>query len=185
MGESNIYFMTNVTEKEGVVNNSNQPSQTEKVSKLINDKVVSLREQMVRIEKEISSLLSIKFNDEFFEFKIGEVTFKYDEFFNEITFEEIQKWLKVKDYYLNQTEEEIESRLEDIKDDKWSDEYHDYYYNMVDESDIDPWEYIDKWDFISQYFDEDTFPDYKEDFVSQFSDYDLLRDEVEGQLQHM
>ena len=58
-----IEFMNDNNNNEGMVNNSNQPSQTEKLNGMINKKITDLTEQLGKIGSEINELKQISIKE--------------------------------------------------------------------------------------------------------------------------
>ena len=75
--------MENNTTNEGMVNNSNQPSQTEKLNGMINKKITDLTEKLGKIGSEINELKQINVTDEITKIVVGSTEFNIEDFMSE------------------------------------------------------------------------------------------------------
>ena len=88
--------MNNNTTNEGVVNNSSQPSQTEKLTEMINTKVNSLTEKLGKIGNEINELKKIKVTDDITKISSSVQDFKIEDFIKEPDPLKLHRWMEVK-----------------------------------------------------------------------------------------
>lgn len=172
--------MTNVTEKEGVVNNSNQPSQDNNLQRLINQKINELSQKSDRLSKEINGLKSIQVKGENNKIVVGSTELLIEDFMTEPSVHEYQKWLKKKEDFENWTEDKIEEVISEEKDDMWYNEWTDEVYNHFDSCDIDVWDYMSERDFISDYLDRDSYDIewVKDNYFENLDDNQILKDRL-------
>lgn len=172
--------MTNVTEKEGVVNNSNQPSQDNNLQRLINQKINELSQKSDRLSKEINGLKSIQVKEENNKIVVGSTELLIEDFMTEPSVHEYQKWLKKKEDFENWTEDKIEEVISEEKDDMWYNEWTDEVYNHFDSCDIDVWDYMSERDFIHDYLDRDSYDIewVKDNYFENLDDNQILKDRL-------
>ena len=99
--------MENNTTNEGMVNNSNQTSQTEKLNGMINKKITDLTEQLGKIGNEISELKQIEVTDEITKIVVGSTEFNIEDFMSEPDIQKYRNWLEVKKEFEEKSEDDI------------------------------------------------------------------------------
>ena len=108
--------MNDNNNNEGMVNNSNQPSQTEKLNGMINKKITDLTEQLGKIGSEINELKQINVTDEVTKIVVGSTKFNIEDFMSEPDIHKYRNWLDVK--------KELEEKSEDDVDELIREEQH-------------------------------------------------------------
>lgn len=178
--------MNNNTTKEGVVNNSNQPSQKNKLQELINNKISQLTEELGKIGNEINELKTIEVSDENQKMIVGSTEFNIEDFMSEVDVEKYRKWLSLKEKWEKKDVDEVRNMIDEEKDDRWYNEWEDEVYNHFDSCDIDVWDYMSERDFISGYMDRDSYDIewVKENFLENHTDKRVLTDIMEYELKH-
>lgn len=186
MGELKQFIMNNNTTNEGVVNNSNQPSQNNKLQELINNKISQLTEQLGKIGNEIKELKSIEVSDEVQKMVVGSTEFKIEDFMSEPDVQSYRNWLKLKKELEEKSEEEIDELIDDEKDEHWSDNFQDHIqnnYSWLDMEDLD--RFYDWYDFVRDYIedpDDYTLERMKDDYKSYLDDSEILEDYIKEQI---
>ena len=120
MGELELNYMDNLTTTEGVVNNSNQPSQTDKLSQMINKRITDLTEQLGKISNEITELKSIQVTDEIRKIVVGSTEFNIEDFMSVPDITKYRNWLEVKKELEGKNDEEISDVVNEELREKWN-----------------------------------------------------------------
>ena len=107
------------TTNEGMVNNSNQPSQTEKLNGMINKKITDLTEKLGKIGNEINELKKIEVTDEITKIVVGSTEFNIEDFMSEPDIHKYRNWLEVKKELEGKSEEDIDDLTGQSKSELW------------------------------------------------------------------
>ena len=178
--------MTNNTTNEGVENNSNQPSQTEKLSEMINNRITSLTEKIGKISSEISELKTIEVTPEITRMVVGSTEFNIEDFMSEPDIHKYRNWLEVKKELEDKSEDDVSDLIGQTKSEKWDDEWLEYISYNYSTSDVvdDPFDYIDFDEFLSTHFysDHHLVEHCKEDFMGDQDDKDILENYISDRI---
>ena len=136
--------MENNTTNEGMVNNSNQPSQTEKLNGMINKKITDLTEKLGKIGNEINELKKIEVTDEITKIVVGSTEFNIEDFMSEPDIHKYRNWLEVKKELEGKSEEDIDDLTGQSKSELWENGWVEYITDNYSPSDVvyDPFENI-------------------------------------------
>lgn len=186
MGELELNYMDNLTTIEGVVNNSNQPSQTEKLSEMINKRITDLTEQLGKISNEITELKSIQVTDEIRKIVVGSTEFNIEDFMSVPDITKYRNWLEVKKELENKSEEDVDDLIGQSKSEKWDEEWVEYITYNYSPSDVvyDPWDYLDFDEFLNNhlYSDHHEVSEMKELFMEDQDDKLILEDYIKDNI---
>jgi len=178
--------MTNNTTNEGVENNSNQPSQTEKLSEMINNRITSLTEKIGKISSEISELKTIEVTPEITRMVVGSTEFNIEDFMSEPDIHKYRNWLEVKKELEDKSEEDINDLIGQTKSDKWEEEWVEYTSYNYSPSDVvdDPFDYIDFDDFLYNHLhsDHSEVSYIKDDFMGEQDDNEILENYISDRI---
>lgn len=172
--------MTDLKTNEGVVNNSNQPSQNNKLQELINNKISQLTEQLSKIGNEINELKTIEVSDEVQKMVVGSTEFKIEDFMSEPDIQKYRNWLEVKKELEGFEETDVDDLVDEQLDDKWNYDWEGYIEENCDYRDFDPWDYMEFNEFIERYLDSSDYSleGYKDDYKSNFSKTEILEEYI-------
>ena len=166
--------MENNTTNEGMVNNSNQPSQTEKLNGMINKKITDLTEKLGKIGSEINELKKIEVTDEITKIVVGSTEFNIEDFMSEPDIHKYRNWLDVKKELEEKSEDDVDELIREEQHNQWCNTWDDYVYSNSEPYDVinDVWDYLD-WDsFINNHLnpDSDEISHLKEEYVDENCD---------------
>lgn len=184
MGEIKINYMDNLTTTEGVVNNSNQPSQTDKLSQMINKRITDLTEQLGKISNEITELKSIQVTDEIRKIVVGSTEFNIEDFMSVPDITEYRNWLEVKKELEGKNDEEISDVVNEELRDKWNYDWLDYVNSNCDWDDFDVTDYMDFGEFIERYLDPGDYEldGVRDDFYDSFTREEILEEYIKDNI---
>lgn len=168
--------MSDNNNNEGMVNNSNQPSQTEKLNGMINKKITNLTEQLGKIGNEINELKKMEVTDEVTKIVVGSTVFNIEDFMSEPDIHKYRNWLDVKKDLEQKSQDDIDDLISEEQHEQWDNEWNEYVYNNGYPDDLisDPWDYIDWGDFIYKYLSPNS--DEVDDLKQKFFDENELDD---------
>lgn len=178
--------MENNTTNEGMVNNSNQPSQTEKLNGMINKKITNLTEQLGKIGNEISELKQIEVTDEITKIVVGSTEFNIEDFMSEPDIQKYRNWLEVKKEFEEKSEDEVDELVSSENEKSWERNFQDYITSNYYYDDIDNIDDIKNFsDFVYDYItdpDEYQIDRFKDDFLNDKDDKETLQEYLESRL---
>lgn len=170
--------MENNTTNEGMVNNSNQPSQTEKLNGMINKKITDLTEKLGKIGSEINELKQINVTDEITKIVVGSTEFNIEDFMSEPDIHKYRNWLEVKKELEGKSEEDIDDLTGQSKSELWENEWVEYITDNYSPSDVvyDPFDYIEFDEFLYNHLDSSHYDvsNIKETFIENQDDKQIL-----------
>lgn len=184
MGELELNYMDNLTTTEGVVNNSNQPSQTDKLSQMINKRITDLTEQLGKISNEITELKSIQVTDEIRKIVVGSTEFNIEDFMSVPDITKYRNWLEVKKELEGKNDEEISDVVNEELQEKWNYDWCDYVNHNCDWDDFDVTNYLDFSEFIERYLDPSDYEldGVRDDFYDGFTREEILEDYIKDNI---
>ena len=170
--------MENNTTNEGMVNNSNQPSQTEKLNGMINKKITDLTEQLGKIGNEINELKKIEVTDEITKIVVGSTEFNIEDFMSEPDIHKYRNWLEVKKELEGKSEEDIDDLTGQSKSELWENGWVEYITDNYSPSDVvyDPFDYIEFDEFLYNHLHSDSYDvsNIKDSFIENQDDKQIL-----------
>lgn len=173
--------MNNTFENENLVNNSNQSQTDNRLTQLTEKLINKTNEQIEELKSQLETLRKIDVEDEnLLTIKVYDHSIDIDEIFEELDIIKFQKWLKLKEFLLN--EENSLNCLEELYSELWDENKvewilnNDYFYEEIDNLD----EY-DKSDIIENYMRVDHRQD---QFIEEINDEnnDYVRNKLLRQL---
>ena len=180
--------MNNNTTNEGVVNNSNQPSQTEKLSEMINNRITSLTEKIGKISSEISELKTIEVKPEITKLTCGSTEFNIQDFMSEPDIHKYKNWLELKKELEEKSDDEIDNLIESEQEEEWKSDFKNFIQDNFHWSDIDDIDYFYDWyDFVNDYMND---PDgygmdrFKDEFISGLRESETLQEYIQRKIEN-
>ena len=166
------------TTNEGMVNNSNQPSQTEKLNGMINKKITDLTEKLGKIGSEINELKQINVTDEITKIVVGSTEFNIEDFMSEPDIHKYRNWLEVKKELEGKSEEDIDDLTGQSKSELWENGWVEYITDNYSPSDVvyDPFDYIEFDEFLYNHLHSDSYDvsNIKDSFIENQDDKQIL-----------
>lgn len=168
MGDINNLSMDNTT-NEGMVNNSNQPSQMEELQNKINWEINTLTDRVNVIEKQINELKTIEVSDEVRKIVVGSTEFNIEDFMTKPDIEKYREWLKIKKELEGKNEDEMDDFVDETMMKDWRNNFQEYIYENYGYEDFTELESIYPFgDFVNNYMTEEdcwTISHVKDDFL--------------------
>lgn len=179
--------MVDNNNNEGIVNNSNEPSQNNELKRMIEKKISDLTEQLGVIGNEIQELKTIEVSDEIKKIVVGSTEFNIEDFMKEPDIKVYRNWLKIKKELEEKSLSEVDELVYSENEKDWDNNFQDYIssnYSWRDLDDID--DFFDWYDFVSDYIkDPDNYQieGFKEDFMNDKPDSETLSNYIENSLE--
>ena len=174
--------MSDNNNNEGMVNNSNQPSQTEKFNGMINKRVTDLTEQLGKNGNEINELKQINVTDEVTKIVVGSTEFNIEDFMSEPDIHKYRNWLELKKDLESKSEDDIEEMVEMENENDWDKNFQEFIQNNYSYSDIGDLDYYyDFYDFVSDNItnsDCGEIDNFKEHFMSDKTEEGTLEEYI-------
>ena len=179
--------MVDNNNNEGIVNNSNEPSQNNELKRMIEKKISDLTEQLGVIGNEIQELKTIEVSDEIKKIVVGSTEFNIEDFMKEPDIKIYRNWLKIKKELEEKSEGEVDELVYSENEKSWENNFQDYIGSNYGWSDLD---YIDDlYDFVDFVYDRITDPDdysidgFKDDFMGDKHEKETLSNYIENSLE--
>lgn len=174
--------MNDNNNNEGMVNNSNQPSQTEKLNGMINKRVTDLTEQLGKIGNEINELKQINVTDEVTKIVVGSTEFNIENFMSEPDIKKYRNWLGLKKDLESKSEDDIDDLIEMENENDWDKNFQEFIQDNYSYSDLDDLDYFYDWyDFVSDNItnsDMGEIDNFKEHFMSEKTEEGTLEEYI-------
>ena len=187
MNKTDKKIMVDNNNNEGIVNNSNEPSQNNELKRMIEKKISDLTEQLGVIGNEIQELKTIEVSDEIKKIVVGSTEFNIEDFMKEPDIKVYRNWLKIKKELEEKEQHELDNLIEREDEKDWENHFQDYISSNYGWSDLD---YIDDlYDFGSFVYDRITDPDdysiesFKDDFMNDKLGSETLSNYIENSLE--